>query len=63
MFGSMALYTAGVWQMTPEVAVARAAVRDNLIPAMLFLMSLRFDLNIIRKLGARFSLQCGADHI
>ncbi|WP_067584637.1 DUF819 domain-containing protein [Endozoicomonas ascidiicola] len=56
MFGSMALYTAGVWQMTPEVAVARAAVRDNLIPAMLFLMSLRFDLSIIRKLGSRLIL-------
>jgi len=56
MFGSMALYTVGVWQMTPEVSVARAVVRDNLIPAMLFLMSLRFDLNIIRKLGTRLIL-------
>ncbi|WP_067522619.1 DUF819 family protein [Endozoicomonas ascidiicola] len=28
----------------------------NFIPAMLFLMSLRFDLNIIRKLGARLIL-------
>ena len=56
MFGSMAFYSVGLWQMTPEVSTARAAVRDNLIPAMLFLMSLRFDLKIIRKLGARLIL-------
>lgn len=56
MFCSMALYSVGLWQMTPEVSAARAAVRDNLIPAMLFLMSLRFDLKIIRKLGARLIL-------
>ena len=56
MFGSMALYTAGLWEMTPEVATARAAVRDNMIPAMLFLMSLCFDLNVIRKLGGRLIL-------
>lgn len=53
MFGSMALYTFGLWEMSPEVKTARAAVRDNLIPAMLFLMSLKFDLSIIRKLGIR----------
>lgn len=53
MFGSMALYSIGLWQMTEDVMVARAAVRDNLIPAMLFLMSLKFDLGVIRKLGFR----------
>ncbi len=53
MFGSMALYTLGAWEMTDEVRTARAMVRDNLIPAMLFLMSLRFDLGIIKKLGVR----------
>ena len=53
MFGSMALYTVGLWEMTTEIRTARAAVRDNLIPAMLFLMSLKFDLNVIRKLGFR----------
>ena len=53
MFGSMALYTFGLWEMSAEVKTARASVRDNLIPAMLFLMSLKFDLSIIRKLGIR----------
>ena len=53
MFGSMALYTAGAWEMTDEIRAARATVRDNLIPAMLFLMSLRFNLGVMRKLGAR----------
>ncbi|KEI71036.1 DUF819 domain-containing protein [Endozoicomonas elysicola] len=53
MFGSMALYTFGLWEMSSEVKTARASVRDNLIPAMLFLMSLKFDLSIIRKLGIR----------
>jgi len=38
--------------------VARATVRDNLIPAMLFLMSLRFNLVVIRKLGARLIALC-----
>ena len=58
MLGSMALYTLGAWEMTEDVRSARATVRDNLIPAMLFLMSLRFNLAIIRKLGARFILLC-----
>ena len=58
MFVSMALYTAGAWEMTDSVRSARATVRDNLIPAMLFLMSLRFDLGIIRRLGWRLILLC-----
>ena len=58
MFGSMALYTAGAWEMTEEVRNARMTVRDNLIPAMLFLMSLRFNLVVIRKLGARMIALC-----
>ena len=53
MFGSMALYTLGFWEMTAEVRSARAQIRDSLIPAMLFLMSVKFDLRIIRKLGVR----------
>jgi uncharacterized membrane protein len=44
--------------MTDEVRTARATVRDNLIPAMLFLMSLRFNLVIIRRLGARLIALC-----
>lgn len=58
MFGSMALYTLGAWEMTEDIRSARATVRDNLIPAMLFLMSLRFNLAIMRKLGARLILLC-----
>lgn len=58
MFASMALYTIGAWEMTDEVRSARATVRDNLIPAMLFLMSLRFDLSVIRRLGARLIALC-----
>jgi uncharacterized membrane protein len=58
MFLSMALYSAGLWQMTPEVRFARASLRDNLIPAMLFLMSLRFDLAVIRQIGARLVILC-----
>jgi uncharacterized membrane protein len=53
MFGSMTLYTLGAWEMTPDIRAARAVVRDNLIPAMLFLMSLRFNLGVMRKLGWR----------
>ena len=58
MFGSMTLYTFGLWEFTQEVRLARETVRDNLIPAMLFLMSLKFNLAIIRKLGARLILLC-----
>lgn len=58
MFASMALYTAGLWEMTNEVRLARVTVRDNLIPAMLFLMSLRFNLAVIRRLGARLIALC-----
>ena len=58
MFASMALYTVGAWELTTEVRAARAAVRDNLIPAMLFLMSLRFNLVVIRKLGIRLIVLC-----
>jgi uncharacterized membrane protein len=53
MFGSMALYSIGAWEMTDEIRTARATVRDNLIPAMLFLMSLRFNLGVMRRLGPR----------
>jgi uncharacterized membrane protein len=58
MFASMALYTLDAWEMNEEVRNARATVRDNLIPAMLFLMSLRFNLIIIRKLGTRLIALC-----
>jgi uncharacterized membrane protein len=54
----MALYTVGAWEMTEGVRNARMTVRDNLIPAMLFLMSLRFNLVVIRKLGVRMIALC-----
>ena len=63
MFASMALYTLGAWEMTDEIRTARASVRDNLIPAMLFLMSLRFDLAIMRRLGARLIALCLASTV
>ena len=58
MFASMALYTVGAWEMTDDVRAARAMVRDNLIPAMLFLMSLRFNLVVVKKLGTRLIALC-----
>ena len=58
MFASMALYTLGAWELTPEIRATRAAFRDNLIPAMLFLMSLSFNLIVIRKLGIRLIVLC-----
>ena len=63
MFASMALYTAGAWEMTDDIRAARATVRDNLIPAMLFLMSLRFNLVVIRRLGARLIALCLASTV
>ena len=58
MFGSMALYTIGLWEFTDEVRAARETLRDNLIPAMLFLMSLKFNLVVIKKLGVRLIALC-----
>jgi uncharacterized membrane protein len=58
MFCSMGLYTAGAWEMTESVRFAREELRDNLIPAMLFLMSLRFNIVVIRKIGARLIVLC-----
>ena len=58
MFSSMTLYTLGFWEITEEVRRARETVRDNLIPAMLFLMSLKFNLSVIQKLGVRLIALC-----
>ena len=58
MFGSMTLYTLGFWEFTEDVRRARETVRDNLIPAMLFLMSLKFNLAVIQKLGVRLIALC-----
>ena len=58
MFCSMTLYTLGFWEFTEDVRRARETVRDNLIPAMLFLMSLKFNLAVIQKLGVRLIALC-----
>ena len=63
MLGSMTLYTLGLWEFTQEVRFARETVRDNLIPAMLFLMSLKFNLVIVRRLGARLIVLCLASSL
>ena len=63
MLGTMTLYTLGLWKFTEEVRLARETVRDNLIPAMLFLMSLKFNLVIVRRLGARLILLCLASSL
>jgi len=65
MFASMALYTAGLWEMTDEVRLARTTVRDNLIPAMLFLMSLVRNPNLLRGScrGAHGGDQCEVQHL
>ena len=63
MFCSMGLYTVGAWEITAEVRAARAGLRDNLIPAMLFLMSLRFNLAVIRTIGFRLVSLCLASTV
>ena len=51
LFGTMALYTLGLWEFNEGIKEARESLRDNLIPAMLFLMGLTFDFNLLRSLG------------
>ena len=61
LLGSMALYTLGLWEFNEEIKEARESLRDNLIPAMLFLMSLTFDFNLLRSLGWKLiALNLGA---
>lgn len=58
-FGVMLLGTAGLWPGPGENAAidtAYRAVRNNLLPAMIFLMLLKSDLRQIRKLGGRMLL-------
>ena len=58
-FGVMLLGTAGLWPAPGENAAIDAAyraVRDNVLPAMIFLMLLKSDLRQIGKLGGRMLL-------
>lgn len=61
LFGSMVLYTLGLWELNEGIREARTSLRDSLIPAMLFLMSLTFDFGLLRSLGWRLiALNLGA---
>ncbi|HRW25675.1 MAG TPA: DUF819 family protein, partial [Spirochaetia bacterium] len=55
-FFAMLLSTLGVWQKTPQINAAYKALKDGLLPAMIFLMLLRCDLRKIAKLGPRMIL-------
>ncbi len=55
-FGVMLLASAGLWERNEDTHAAYLRVRDNLVPAMIFLMLLKSDLRLIRKLGARMLL-------
>ncbi len=55
-FFAMLLSTIGVWKKTPQITAAYKALKDGLLPAMIFLMLLRCDLRKIFKLGPRMLL-------
>ncbi len=55
-FGVMLLASAGLWERNADTDAAYLRVRDDLVPAMIFLMLLKSDLRLIRKLGARMLL-------
>lgn len=52
-FGVMILSTAGLWTRTPAIDATYSEVKNNLLPAMIFLMLLKSDLRQIRKLGRK----------
>ncbi|MEX0915174.1 MAG: DUF819 family protein [Wenzhouxiangellaceae bacterium] len=47
------LSSAGVWQKNEAIDAVYYGVKDNLLPAMIFLMLLKSDLRQVRRLGAR----------
>lgn len=55
-FGAMLMSTFHVWELNDGVLAARGAVKNNLLPAMIFLMLLRCDLRDIAKLGPKMIL-------
>ena len=58
MFGAMLGYTFGIWEFTESVRVTRESTRDLMIPMMLFLMSLKFSITELKKLGLKTILLC-----
>lgn len=52
-FGAMLLGTFGVWVKNDSTTAAYKAIKDSLLPAMIFLMLLRCDLRQIVKLGPK----------
>ncbi|CBH20358.1 conserved membrane protein of unknown function [Acetoanaerobium sticklandii] len=52
-FFAMLLATFGLWEKTDSVNTYYKGVKDNLLPAMIFLMLLRCDLRKIFKLGPK----------
>ena len=55
-FIAMLLSTFGLWQKTDDVNMYYSATKNNLLPAMIFLMLLRCDLRKIIKLGPKMLL-------
>lgn len=64
----MLLSSLGAWEKNPHIDAVYGGVKDNLLPAMIFLMLLKSDLRQIRRLGRRmlggffaasFSIACG----
>ncbi|MBF0410258.1 MAG: DUF819 domain-containing protein [Candidatus Riflebacteria bacterium] len=55
-FSVMLLATAGVWKKTDEISFYYKEVKNNLLPAMIYLMLLRCDLRRIFQLGPRMIL-------
>ena len=58
MFGAMLGYTFGIWEFTESVRATRESTRDLMIPMMLFLMSLKFSVTELKKLGLKTILLC-----
>lgn len=52
-FVVMLCSTLGLWQQTPEINSTFRVVRNNLLPAMIFLMLLKSDLRSIVQLGPK----------
>ncbi|MEQ8935157.1 MAG: DUF819 family protein, partial [Amphiplicatus sp.] len=52
----MGIASLGVWEKSESVNTAYGALRNNLLPAMIFLMLLKSDLRQIRKLGRKMLL-------
>lgn len=52
-FTSMLLSTFGVWQNNKDITAVYKGLKDNLLPAMIFLMLLRCDMRKIVKLGPK----------